>query len=181
MLYRDHIKRLEAVQQRQLRRIMKIKWDDFVSNVEVLRRAGLESIETTLAASQLRWAGHLVRMDDSRIPKMLLYGELASGRRKAGGQKLRYKDVLKRHLKAMDVTTEGWEELAADRSEWRSAIYRGKARIEKRVADASEMRHFRRHNPGSHQCGTCGRLFHTERGLQQHRRMMHQPPTSHLQ
>ena len=50
-LYRDHIRRLEAVQQWHLRQILKIKWDDFASNVEVRQRAGLESIETTLAAS----------------------------------------------------------------------------------------------------------------------------------
>ena len=180
-LYRDHIRKLEAVQQRHLRQIMKIKWDDRVSNVEVRRRAGLESVEATLAASQLRWTGHVVRMDENRIPKMLLYGELSSGRRKAGGQKLRYKDVVKRHLKAMDIHTASWEELAQDRSEWRRNIYNGKTRIEKKIADESALRHYRRHNPGSYQCSTCDKLFHTERGLQQHCRMKHRPATSHLQ
>ena len=175
-LYRDQIRRLEAVQQRHLRRIMKVKWYNYVSDVEVLRRSGLDSIKATLAVSQLRWTGHVIRMEDSRIPKMLLYGELASGSRKVGGQKLRYKDVVKRHLKAMDISTVGWEELAADRSEWRSAVRRGKEKIEARIAEDSALRHYRRHNPGSYQCSTCGRLFHTERGLQQHRRMMHRPP-----
>ena len=180
-LYRGQIARLEAIQQRHLRKIMKIKWDDYVPNVEVLRRAGLESVEATLAASQLRWTGHVVRMDDSRIPKALLYGELVNGRRRVGGQKLRYRDVMKRHLKAMDIPTDNWEELARDRSKWRSAIHAGRAKIERRIIDASALRHHRRHNPGTYQCGPCGRLFHTERGLQQHRRMMHRPPTSHLQ
>ena len=75
-LYRDHIKRLEAVQQRHLRRIMKIKWSDYISNVEVLKRAGLDSIEAVLATTQLRWTGHVVRTNERRIPKQLLYGEL---------------------------------------------------------------------------------------------------------
>ena len=42
-------------------------------------------------------------MNDSRIPKKILYGELAEGKRRQGGQKLRYKDVAKRQLKAMDL------------------------------------------------------------------------------
>ena len=174
-LYRNDIRRLEAVQQRHLRQIMKIKWDDYVPNVEVRRRAGLESIEATLAASQMRWTGHVVRMDENRIPKMLLYGELSNASRRAGGQKLRYKDVVKRHLKAMDIHTATWEELAQDRNEWRLNIYRGKTQIEKKIADESALRHYRRHNPGSYQCSTCAKLFHTERGLQQHRRMKHRP------
>ena len=84
-LYRDQIRRLEAVQQIHLWRIMKVKWYNYVSDAEVLRRSGTESIEATLAVSQLRWTGHVIRMEDSRIPKMLLYGELASGSRKVGG------------------------------------------------------------------------------------------------
>ena len=46
-LYRGHIRRLDAVQQRHLRRIRKIKPDDRISNVEVLRRAGLERVEAS--------------------------------------------------------------------------------------------------------------------------------------
>ena len=37
-------------------------------------------------------------MNDSRVPKKILYGELAEGKRRQGGQKLRYKDVAKQHL-----------------------------------------------------------------------------------
>ena len=80
---------------------MKIKWYEYVSDVEVLRRAGLESVEAVLAATQLRWTGHVARMEDDRIPKIVLYGELARGSRKVGGQKLRNKDVVQRHLKAI--------------------------------------------------------------------------------
>ena len=47
---------------------------------------------------------HVVRISDDRIPKMLHYGELDSGKRTVSGQKLRYNDVVKRHLKAMTLT-----------------------------------------------------------------------------
>ena len=74
---------------------MKIKWGDCVSNFEVLRRAGLDSIEAVLFAMQLRWTSHVIRMAEDRFPKQLLYGELEQGKRKVGGQKLRYKDLVK--------------------------------------------------------------------------------------
>ena len=172
-LYREHIKRLEAVQQRHLRRIMKIKWSDYVSSVEVLRRAGMDSVEAVLATMQLRWTGHVVRMEEDRIPKQLLYGELAEGKRKVGGQKLRYKDVQKRHLKSMNIDVNSWEQLAADRNSWRHSLHTGREAVQSKIVAASDLQHYRRHNPGTVPCPECDKSFHTERGLLQHRRMKH--------
>ena len=176
-LYREHIKRLEAVQQRHLRRIMRIKWSDYVSNVEVLRRAGLDSIEAVIATTQLRWTGHVIRMADDRIPKKLLYGELEQGKRKVGGQKLRYKDVIKRHLKAAEIETNNWEDLATDRAQWRQTLHNGNEKIQRKYVAASELRHYRRHNPGNHPCQICGKLLHTTGGMLQHQRIVHQSPS----
>ena len=72
---------------------------DRIPDTEVLERAESESIYALLKRSQLRLAGHVHRMDDDRIPKQLLYGELAEGKRSHGGQKKRYKDTLKATLK----------------------------------------------------------------------------------
>ena len=72
----------------------------------------MSSIEATLTASQLRWTGHIIRMNDSRLPKE--NGELTKGKRLRGGQRLRYKDVVKRHLKATHITIDHWETLAQD-------------------------------------------------------------------
>ena len=172
-LYRKHIKRLAAVQQRHLRRILRISWSDRVSTVEVLRRAGMECIEASLAGTQLRWCGHVARMETNRIPRIVLYGELQNGKRRRGGQKLRYKDVIKRHLKATDISIENWENIAKDRARWRSAIRFGKANITNKQITAMQRSHYQQHNQGNHCCIDCGKFFHTGRGLQQHKRLIH--------
>ena len=55
-----------------------VSWQDTVSNTEVLSRANLSSMFTLLRQRRLRWLGHVHRMKDGRIPKDILYGELAS-------------------------------------------------------------------------------------------------------
>ena len=57
-----------------------------------------------------------------KVPKDLLYGELATGSRRTGRPQLRYRDVVKRDMKAVGINTETWENLAADRSQWRGAV-----------------------------------------------------------
>ena len=51
------------------------KWDHFVSNEEVLKRAGVEDIELKLVGNRLRWLCHTCRMDDNRSVKVLLHSE----------------------------------------------------------------------------------------------------------
>ena len=46
----------------------------------------MSSIEATLTASQLRWTGHIIRMN-YRLQKGVFYGELAKGKRLHGGAK----------------------------------------------------------------------------------------------
>nr|VZH96723.1 unnamed protein product [Spirometra erinaceieuropaei] len=74
---------------------------------------------------QLRWSGHLVRMDDERLPKRLVYVDVATGSRRQGGQILRYKDTLKSSLKSLQINPTNWEELARDRPTWRRTVMTG--------------------------------------------------------
>jgi predicted GTPase len=78
-------------------------------------------------------------MNDSRLPKAVFYGELTEGKRLRGGQRLRYKDVVKRHLKATHITVDHWETLAQDRQQWRQAIHKGKATLKKRYHKNTNM------------------------------------------
>ncbi|KAI8517816.1 hypothetical protein Bbelb_038330 [Branchiostoma belcheri] len=135
--------RLNAFHMRCIRRILGISWKDKVTNAEVLSRAGLPTMFTLLRQRRLRWLGHVRRMEDGRIPKDLLYGELILGKRSTGRPQLRLKDVCKGDLKALDINTEHWKDLADDRARWRCTLSRqlntGEARL-MRNADERRIR-----------------------------------------
>ena len=68
-----------------LRKVLRVTWKEHVPNQEILRSAELTGIEAMLNQAQLRWSGHVTRMDDSRLPKQLFHAELATGKRHKGG------------------------------------------------------------------------------------------------
>ena len=43
----------------------------------------------------MQWLGHVTQMEDGHIPKDLLYGELATGKRPTGRPQLCFKDICK--------------------------------------------------------------------------------------
>jgi len=155
------------------RRLLRIKWQDKIRDSEVLRRASISSIHTLLQKAQLRWAGHVVRMPDSRLPKQLLYGELSKGKRSVGGQKKRYKDSLKVFVKSFGICDNMWESLAKNRSAWRAGITNGARDAEDRRLNEAEMkRTARKARAGStstvgseHTCPTCGKDCRARIGL----------------
>ena len=80
-VYKRHARKLNHFHTTSLRRLLGIVWQDKIPDTEVLARANLPSIHTILMQAQLRWAGHVVRIPDHRLPKKLLYGELLQGKR----------------------------------------------------------------------------------------------------
>jgi len=51
----------------------------------------ISGIEALLIAAQFRWTGHVIRMNNGRLPKIIFYSELKDGARARGGQRKRYK------------------------------------------------------------------------------------------
>ena len=105
------------------------------------------------------------------------YGELASARRSKGRPQLRYKGVCKRDMKALDINTESWEDLATDRMMWRSTLNKHlKSREEKLVNAKVGKRACRKERNNSdrpettHQCDFCGRDCFSHIGLYSHKR-----------
>ncbi|VDL95282.1 unnamed protein product [Schistocephalus solidus] len=109
--------------------------------MEVLERTGLLSFYAQLKQLKLRWRGYLVRMDDEWLSKRVIYGDFVMGSRRQGGQVRHYKDTLKTSLKQLHINPATWEDLARNRSDWRSTIKTGAAIYESnRIATAKTKR-----------------------------------------
>ncbi len=71
---RHHLRLLERFHQPCLRTILKIRWSDFVANTEVLELAEVISIEAMVLKLQLRWAGHVSRMEKYHLHDRAVWG-----------------------------------------------------------------------------------------------------------
>lgn len=129
-LYSRDLKKLEQFHQKKLRAIMKIKWNDYASNTAVLERANVTSIEAMIMKHRLRWSGHVVRMEDTRLPKKILFSELNTGDRPRGRPLIRFKDQLKKSLKEASIDPNTFIAAASNRNEWRNKIKVGTALFE---------------------------------------------------
>ena len=79
-------------------------------------------MEATVLVRQLRWSGHVSRMEENRLPKAVLYSELRQGKRDRSGPRKRFKDQLKYQLTMAGLESKTWESTAADKNAWRSAV-----------------------------------------------------------
>jgi len=86
-----------------LRKIGSVIWQNKIPNTEVLERCQIHGIEAMIHRIQLRWAGHMLRMPDSRLSKAIFYGQLAQGNRSRGRPVKRYKNCLKFALKKCSI------------------------------------------------------------------------------
>ena len=179
-LYKSDLRSLERFQQQKLRQILGIRWESHTTNNEVLRRASAKSVEACIAQHRLRWAGHILRMEDTRLPKIMLFGELANESRPRGRPKLRYKDQLKSTLNAAGIGHETWEETARDRTAWRRAVRDGATTIERnRIQKEEERRRERRERmrqpppQPTIPCPHCRRFFCHRLGLASHIKYKH--------
>ena len=177
--YARHIKTLERFHQKCLRHILKIKWQAKVPDTVVLELAGVLSIESLILLDRLRWAGHLVRLDDTRIPKQLFYGELRGGKRQLGRPKLRYKDVLKYSLQKVSIPFKDFEALALNRPNWRSSVKKGVATFEQNRIKYQQVKRAARkgtlvdnnNGPPMYKCPDCDRICLSKAGLKSHSRV----------
>ena len=149
-----------------------------ITNQEVLSRCGISGIETFLMKSQLRWAGHVIRMDDSRLPKTILYGQLANAKRPEGRPLLRYKDKLKANLSSLKISsTSSWEQLAAERNDWRNlcnqhVTHFEEERKQKMIKSRQERKAPSVPSSSNSQfvCDICNKICKSKAGLVSHRR-----------
>ena len=144
-VYRQHLKQLERFHQRALRSILGIRWQDRVTNTEVFERTNCISIEAMLLKSCLLWTGHVVRMEDHRIPKQLLFGELEQGHRRQDRPCKRFKDTVKAGLKWCGIPSTELVATALDRQRWHTLTQSASSALEKERRHQAQSARERRH------------------------------------
>ena len=158
-------------------------WSGFTNaacapSLEVLKRASLSSIESVLLQVQLRWAGHITRMEDVRMPKAAFFSELQEGKRDRGEPRKPYKDQLKWQLAQAGISHQSWQQEASDRDSWRSSVRKASCKFEAERQKAAKEKHRRQKEraaslPYSSQtflCPKCGRGCQSRIGLYSHQR-----------
>uniref|UniRef100_A0A0L8HD70 Uncharacterized protein n=1 Tax=Octopus bimaculoides TaxID=37653 RepID=A0A0L8HD70_OCTBM len=114
-------------------------------------------------------------MEDGRISKDVLNGELVAGQRNIGRPKLRYRDVCRRDMRALGINTNSWGDLAADRTSWRGTLQKQLQTGEDNLRVAAAENRARRkemtaNRPDSTcRCDLCKRDCHYRIGLYSHR------------
>jgi hypothetical protein len=75
---------------------------------------------------RLEWAGHIIRMEEQRIPKRVLNGNFRTAR-PVGRPRTRWADVVQRDARQL-LGIKGWRIKATNRDEWRRLMREAKAR-----------------------------------------------------
>ena len=99
------------------------------------------SIDCLVKRALLRWADHVVSMDDGRMQTTPFYYELVEGRRNQGGQKNRFNNGLRDNLKKCNLNIETEETVAKDRSSCAASTHKGTTQFETDCIPQAKHKH----------------------------------------
>ena len=87
--------------------------------LDTLIKTGSESIEATLRRRRILFAGFVARMEDTRLPKCVMFGEIVGGAGCVGGQEKEWMECFLDDLRAFGINADQWRTAAQDEGEWR--------------------------------------------------------------
>jgi hypothetical protein len=123
----EDIRHLESCQFRLLRAMCGWTWRQFHSYEDIIMLAEavgvtILPIEVVIRESRLKYLGHIERMDDSRLTKIVLHGEAFNGIRARGSPEMVFRKVLKDDLLKSGIGVEGWQRRARNKPKWRKLV-----------------------------------------------------------
>ena len=139
-----HLQRLRLFHAQCLRAMCRVTrkhvWDHHIPTQELGQRLGIETIDTYVTRRQLRWLGHVRRMDyDRRLPRHML-SAWAPHPRPLGAPKMTYGRSIRKALDKFHIDHATWTELAADRPAWRETLRLGQPTIRRSIRIAQRPR-----------------------------------------
>jgi len=94
-------------------------FENHISNENLFNRLDIKCIDSYVVKRQLRWAGHVARMDLNRLPRKMI-SSWVSAKRPRGSPEMTYGRSFYKALKKANITKDNWFNLAMDRNNWRA-------------------------------------------------------------
>ena len=104
-----------------LRRLLNMRWYDYISNDEVMKRANTESIATIIKRRRWKYLGHALRMDQKRIPKQA-WELTPPGSRRRSRPRNTLKRTIRDDMRSGNIIDVRLSEKAQDRQGWRALL-----------------------------------------------------------
>ena len=99
--------------------------DHPISDLDTPIKTGSESIEATLRRRRILFAGFVARMEDTRLPKCVMFVEMVGGADCVGGQEKEWMGCFLDDLRAFGINADQWTTAAQDEGEWRRTAEQG--------------------------------------------------------
>ena len=99
--------------------------DHPISYLDTLLKTGSESIEATLRRKRILFAGFVARMEDTRLPKCVMFGEMVGGAGCVGSQEKEWMGCFLDDLRAFGINADQRTTAAQDEGEWRRTAEQG--------------------------------------------------------
>ena len=113
--------RLRGFEGRCLRRILRIHWEQRITNEEISRRTRVNSIIMEIKKRRWKWLGHILRMDRNRHPHAALRWA-PPGKRRRGRPLGTWRRTIESEMREAGKTWNELTWLAQDRDAWRSFV-----------------------------------------------------------
>ena len=88
-----------------------------ISYLDTLIKTGSESVEATLRRRRILFAVFVARMEDTRLPKCVMFGELVGSAGCVGGREKEWMGYFLDDLRAFGINTVQWTAAAQDEGE----------------------------------------------------------------
>ena len=96
-----------------------------ISYLDTRIKTGSESIEVTLRRRRILFARFVARMEDTRLPKCVMSGELVGGAGCVEGQEKEWMGCFLDDLRAFGINADQWTTAAQDEGQWRRTAKQG--------------------------------------------------------
>ena len=114
--------KLQAAEMKYLRRVKGITRRDRVRNELVRSELKVEPLMTRIKRQQLRWFGHLLRMDENRQVKAVWLARVP-GKQQRGRPRKTWDGVMAEVLKEKTITWTEAKEMTRDRKKWAKFVH----------------------------------------------------------